>query len=95
MGGQRKAPAAVPPGKTRYPLYRRLCGPQGRSEPVRKISPPPGFDPRPARSESRGMEVEEKIKIRGGIEAGRRISDVVSAKSRTPFSLCKNGICPK
>ena len=36
----------LPPGKTRYPLYRRLCGPQGRSEQVWKISPPPGFDPR-------------------------------------------------
>ena len=32
------------PGKTRYPLYRRLFGPQGRSEQVRKISPPPEFD---------------------------------------------------
>jgi len=29
------------PGKTRYPLYRRLGGPQGRSGQVRKISPPP------------------------------------------------------
>ena len=28
------------PGKTRYPLYRRLGGPQGRSGEVRKISPP-------------------------------------------------------
>ena len=27
-------------------MYRRLGGPQGRSEQVRKISPPPGFDPR-------------------------------------------------
>jgi hypothetical protein len=27
-------------------LYRRLGGPQGRSGRVRKISPPPGFDPR-------------------------------------------------
>ena len=34
------------PGNTRYPLKRRLCGPQGRSGQVRKISPPPGFDPR-------------------------------------------------
>ena len=34
------------PGKTRYPLYRRLCGPQGRSGQVRKTSPPPGSDPR-------------------------------------------------
>jgi len=37
---------SLPPGKTRYPLYRRLGGPQGRSGEVRKISPPPGFDPR-------------------------------------------------
>jgi hypothetical protein len=34
------------PGKIRYPLYRRLGGPQGRSGQLRKISPPPGFDPR-------------------------------------------------
>jgi hypothetical protein len=34
-----------PPGNTLYPLYRRLDGPQGRSGRVRKISPPPGFDP--------------------------------------------------
>ena len=40
------APAALPPGKTRYPLYRKLGGPQGRSGRVRKISPPPGIDPR-------------------------------------------------
>jgi len=33
-------------GKTRYPLYRRLGGPQGRSGRVQKISPPPGFDHR-------------------------------------------------
>ena len=33
--------------ETRYPLYRRLGGPQERSGEVRKISPPPpGFDPR-------------------------------------------------
>ena len=37
---------SLPPGKTRYPLYRRLVGPQGRSGQVRKISPPPGFDRR-------------------------------------------------
>ena len=46
VGGQRHAPAALPPGKTRYPLYRRLGGPQGRSGRVGKISPVPGFDPR-------------------------------------------------
>jgi hypothetical protein len=42
----RHAPAALPPGKTRYPFYRRLGGPQGRFGLVRKIAPPlPGFDP--------------------------------------------------
>ena len=40
--------AAVPPGMTRYPLYRRLNEPQGRSGRVRKISLPPGFDTRTA-----------------------------------------------
>ena len=46
VGGQRHAPASLSPGKTRYPLYRRLGGPQGRPVRVRKILPPPGFDPR-------------------------------------------------
>ena len=48
-GGERSASRPVrslPPGKTRYPLYRRLGEPQGRSGQARKISPPPGFDPR-------------------------------------------------
>jgi hypothetical protein len=45
VGGQRHTPTALLPGKTRYPLYRRLGGPQGRYERVLKISPPPGFDP--------------------------------------------------
>ena len=46
LGGQRHAPAVLPSGNTRYPLYRRLGGPQVRSVWVRKNSPPPGFDPR-------------------------------------------------
>jgi len=46
MGGQRHVPAALPPAKTRYPLYRRLSGHQVRSGRVRKNLPPPGFDPR-------------------------------------------------
>ena len=43
---QRHAPAALPPVKTRCPLYMRLGAYQGRSGRVRKVSPPPGFDPR-------------------------------------------------
>ena len=46
VGEQRHAPAALPPRKNRYPLYRRLGRPQGKSGRVRKISPPLGFDPR-------------------------------------------------
>jgi len=54
VGGQRHAPDALPPGMTRYPLYRRLGGPQLRSGRVRKILPPTGIrsPDRPARSES-------------------------------------------
>ena len=54
VGGQRHAPAGLPSGKTRYPLYRRQGGPQGRSGRVRKISPLTGIysSDRPARSES-------------------------------------------
>jgi len=48
VGGQSHVPAALPPAKTRYPLYRRLDGPQSRSGRVRRISLPPRFDPRTA-----------------------------------------------
>jgi hypothetical protein len=37
---------SLTPGKTWYPLYRRLCRPQGRFGQVKKTSPPPGFYPR-------------------------------------------------
>jgi hypothetical protein len=43
--GQRHAQAALPLGRTQYPLYRRLGRPQGWSGQVCKILPPPGFDP--------------------------------------------------
>ena len=48
MGGKRHAPAALHPEKTRYPLFTKLGEPQGRSVEERKISTPPGFDPRVA-----------------------------------------------
>jgi hypothetical protein len=41
VDGQRHGPVALLPGKTQYPLYRRLGGLQGRYGRVRKISPPP------------------------------------------------------
>jgi len=44
VGSASRTGRTLPPGKTLYPLYRMLGGPQGRSGQVRKISPPPGFD---------------------------------------------------
>jgi len=46
VGGQRHVSAALPSGKTRYPLCRRLGAPQSWFGQVRKISPPLEFDPR-------------------------------------------------
>jgi hypothetical protein len=46
MGGHRHAPAALPLGKTRYPLYRRLGVPEVQPGQVREISPSRGLDPR-------------------------------------------------
>jgi hypothetical protein len=47
MGWLAPRPGRFTPGReTRYPLYRRLGGPQGRSGRLRKVSPPPGFDSR-------------------------------------------------
>jgi hypothetical protein len=40
VGGQRHASAALSPGMTRYPLYRRLGRTQDRSGRLLKISPP-------------------------------------------------------
>jgi len=53
-GSKSRPGRSLPPGKTRYPLYRRLGGPQGRSGQVRKISPPTEIrsPDRPARSKS-------------------------------------------
>jgi hypothetical protein len=49
-GGQHHTLAALPSGKTWYPLCRRKDGPWGWSLWAWKISPPPGFDPRTAQS---------------------------------------------
>ena len=46
VGGLRHVAAALPPRKTRYPMCRRLGGPQSQTGRVRKNLPPPGFDPR-------------------------------------------------
>jgi hypothetical protein len=53
-----RAPAALLSRKPRYPFYRNLGGPQGRSERVRKISPPSGFDPETVQPVAWKEEVE-------------------------------------
>jgi len=50
VGGQRHAPAALPSGRNRYPLYKRLCRPLGRSGRVWKPPSPKVFDPRNVQS---------------------------------------------
>jgi len=46
VDSQRRAPAALPLGKNRYPLLRRVGGLQRRYGRVSKYSPPLAFDPR-------------------------------------------------
>jgi len=47
-GSESRPGRTLPPGKTRYPLYRRLGGPQGKSRKIcgKSRPPPPEFDPR-------------------------------------------------
>jgi hypothetical protein len=43
LDGEWSTPRLGPGKETRYPFYRRLGGPQGRSGQLRKFSPPPEF----------------------------------------------------
>jgi hypothetical protein len=44
VGNLRNADVVLPLCITRYSFYKRLGGPQGRSEQVQEISPPLEFD---------------------------------------------------
>jgi hypothetical protein len=73
LGDQRRAPAVLPPEKTRCTPYRRLGGSQSRSGMVQKISPPPGFDPRtvqPAASLYTGWAI---LAPRFGVKFGNNV----------------------
>jgi hypothetical protein len=66
VGGQRHDPSALPPGTTRYLLYRKLGELQGGCGRVRKISLPPGFDSRTVQPVSSrytdyGMQVHTRL----------------------------------
>jgi hypothetical protein len=82
VGGQRHTPAALLPEKTRNPLYRRLDGTHGLSGRVRKISPPPGFDPRtiqPVRSKGKKIN-NTKNKNKNNHFSLRLITSVLESK---------------
>jgi len=64
VGGQRHDPAALPQGKTRYPLCRRLGESQGRSGWARKVSSPPGSDLRSVQPVA-GRYTACAIRVRG------------------------------
>jgi hypothetical protein len=85
MGGQRHTPSALRPGKeTRYPLYRRLGGPQRRSERVREDSPSIGIrnPDHPARSESL-----YRLSYPDPLETPHVYTNVVSPQVRHPPCL--------
>ena len=70
---------SLPLGKTRYPLYRRLCAPQGRSGQVREISPTPGFDLRTI------QPVASRYTDRA-IRPTKTKRDIVQIKERSPIT---------
>jgi len=106
VGGQRHAPAVLPPGKTRYPLCKRLDEPRGRSGQVRKISPHTEIrsTDRPARSESLyrlsypgprhktvSMENAQNISKKNAIERRRWLSRDIGLGSSGPVKTRRMG----
>jgi len=90
VGGQSHAPAALPPGKTRYPLCRRLGGPQGRSGQVGKISPPTGF-----RSRSGPDDMEKIFCFSPGFEPRivKPLTESFHRLSLLGFKKLKQSVC--
>ena len=100
VGSQSHVPAALPPGKTRYPLYRRLGGPLGRSGRMRKTSPPPGFDPwtvQPiaSRYTDWAIPAHPRDRYESDIEWLKRTNRILKEKIkvRTHRGLCRNKCC--
>ena len=99
-GGQRHAPAALPPGNTRHPLYRRLNGPYSRDRRLREISISPGFDPRTVQSIAQPLyrlsypnpiHLEEKtIKLSWTVSHVRWLKEAQSKVSGTSWSHLGN-----
>ena len=88
---------SLPPGKTWYPLYRRLGGPQGRSEQVRKISPLPGFDPRTSSQYPVAIpttlpgphKLDRRLAKRGAVQSDRNCRILLYVR----YFYCNNNEC--
>jgi hypothetical protein len=90
VGAQRYALAVYPRKETRYPLYRRLGGPQGRSGRVRKISPLPGFDHRtvqPVASRYTDYAIAAPMHVFLLIKSDRKSAKVVTQEGEATLSL--------
>ena len=70
VGGQRHALAALPQGKSRYTLYRRLDGYQDQPGRFRKNAPPTGIDPwtvQPVASRYTDKAIPTHVGTEGGL----------------------------
>jgi hypothetical protein len=87
VGGQSHAWPALPPVKTRYPLYRRPGEPQSRSGRVRKISPPSGYDPRTVQPVTISATLSQPIIGRSITEKSLQLPRIVNSLARSPNLL--------
>jgi hypothetical protein len=93
VGGQRHAPAAITPGKTRYPLYRRLGRPQNQPGRVRKTSPPPGFYPRTVHPIASGSTDCVICMYRQYVEVNCKVHDPTVFNLGNIALICMGALC--
>ena len=74
---------SLPPGKDRYPLYRRLGVPQGRSGQVRKISHPTWI-----RSPDRSARSQSLYRLRNPAHFLSCTTDIILTPSTVFMPLC-------
>jgi hypothetical protein len=89
VGGQRHAPATLPPGDP-VPIYRRLGGTQGQCGWMWKISPPPGFDPRTVQPVESHYTDWEKKECRGQLKCNGTRTETRFRLSAKRTSLFKS-----
>jgi len=80
---------SLPQGKTRYPLYRRLGGPQVQSGQVRKFLPPPGLDPRTAQPvDNRYIDraTRPTRRVQGRLKIHKMVHDAGSERKKTGWN---------